>query len=1093
MRNLIALTLTLLVSAPALFAEPDQPKEKKPVETKKGAKESPSEDKKETEKQADKKKKRTPKVPVSAPDYAQWERLDPVNRKLSPNGQWLAYGVARVDETSELHLHHLKGRKMPRVETYKLGQRPVFSNDSAWLAVTMGKTPEEKKKSPNAKGSTLHLRHLADGKTTEFKNVKSLTFSDDSRFAALEVAGESSDKNALIVRDLKNGTDTAFGNVTRFAWSDQGSHLAFVVDSPTISNSLLLFEPSIGFLHTLESSEQEYAGLRWRKESYDLAVMREMKHAKGEDTSHHLLLWRNLNRTASERYSFDHTSKKGFPKDMFIPAGSLTFSRDGQSLYLDLRTWEKKPKALEPKKKKEPAKKEEPKKDGEKPEAKSDEKPAAKPATKPKDDSKEKKASMSSAFEEKPSKTLREKIQNKSNVEIWHTKDTEIMPLQKRLGAGRKNPKRRAVWWPEQGKVVQLATELTERVSTTRGGRYAIGFDLTPHDKTAMFGPRLQDVYSINTTTGKRKLIIEGVKYALSTSPDGRYLIFLRDGHIWSHNLKSGKELSLTASLDTHFTNQQDDTLAEEKRPFGNGFWLKDSSGVLFYDRYDIWLLAPDGSRSRRLTRGKEKEIRHRLSQATFHEDDQGLINPKKPLLVALYGEWTKKSGYGSLPSLAKPGELKTFLWDDKAIMNLTRARDAGKFIFTKEAADDSPDLFVSGTDLSKARQISRTNTFQKKYRWGHSELINFENDHGVKLQGSLRYPANYQKGKKYPMVVYIYEKRSQDLHRYYIPTEKHPYNPTVFSAEGYFVFQPDIVYRPQEPGVSALECVVPAVKEVLKTGMIDEKKVGLFGHSWGAYQTAFIVTRSDLFAAGVAGAPLTNMMSMSVSVYWNSGQTNAAIFTQSQGRMNKPFWRDVDTYIRNSPIHGLDSLNTPLLIAFGDKDGAVDWGQGVQMYNAARWAGKENMVMLVYPGENHGLRKPENMVDYHYRVREWFDTHVKGNEAPKWITDGKSFLEREKEKTAKPKPAAKPAAKPTAKPEAKPADKPDAKPTAKADPKSEAKPAAKADPKTEAKPTPKKEAKAAPKKESKASPKKEEKAPPKAKKARKKPAAKSK
>ena len=158
-------------------------------------------------------------------------------------------------------------------------------------------------------------------------------------------------------------------------------------------------------------------------------------------------------------------------------------------------------------------------------------------------------------------------------------------------------------------------------------------------------------------------------------------------------------------------------------------------------------------------------------------------------------------------------------------------------------------------------------------------------------------------------------------------------------------------------------------------------------------------MTQTDLFAAGVAGAPLTDMMSMSVSVYWNSGNTNALIFSQSQGRMNKPFWRDVETYARNSPIHGLDTMNTPLLIAFGDDDGAVDWDQGVEMYNAARWAGKEDLVMLVYPGENHGLRKEENMVDYHYRVKEWMAHYLKGTEGKKWITEGKSFLEREKEK----------------------------------------------------------------------------------------------
>ena len=238
---------------------------------------------------------------------------------------------------------------------------------------------------------------------------------------------------------------------------------------------------------------------------------------------------------------------------------------------------------------------------------------------------------------------------------------------------------------------------------------------------------------------------------------------------------------------------------------------------------------------------------------------------------------------------------------------------------------------------------------------------------------------------------------RSQTVHSYYTPSERSAYNTAVFSAEGYFVFQPDIVYRAQNPGLSAKECVIPAVKPVLETGMVDPKRIGLVGHSWGGYQTAFLSTQTDLFAALVAGAPLTNMMSMSMSIYWNSGQTDAWIFHESQGRMDQPFWKDVDTYMANSAIFNIENLNNPLLVAFGDEDGAVDWQQGVELYNAARLAQKP-MVMLVYPGENHGLAKKPNQVDYHYRILEWFGHYLKGEEAPQWILEGQTYLDRQKE-----------------------------------------------------------------------------------------------
>lgn len=945
------------------------------------------------------KKKRKRKSPIKSTDYAQWERLDPGNRQISQNGEWLVYGVTRIDKEQTLHLHHLKGKKMRQVDSFKYGMRPMFSNDSSWLAMTIGKSPEEAKKESKEKppGATIHLRHLASEETTGFKNASAFRFSDNSRFAAIEVNGKSPGK-ALIIRNLSGKSDTTFGNVIQHAWSDTGAHLAMVIDSPSISNSLQIFSPETGILRTLESSEREYKSLLWRKDSFDLAVLREMAHAEKEDVSHTLVAWKGVNKKKPKKHIYEHTKDKAFSEKMFLPAGRISWSKDGTAVYCDLKEWDNQPKVLR-----------------------------AQPAPEPEKDtadkvSPEKKPQLKKE-EEPKKKTLRDTHQAKSNVEVWHTKDTDIMPLQKRLASSQKNPSRKAVWWLGEKSLVQLGNDLTERVGIAREGTRAIGIDRTPHDQTAMFGPRLQDVYEIDVRTGKRVKILEGLKYVLSTSPDGRHLLYMREGQLWSRNLESDKDIHLDKDLDVQFSDEEDDTLAIEKRPYGQGYWLKDSSAFLIYDRYDLWLIKPDATSPRRLTDGRKNQIRHRLSQANFLKENDGLLDPKQSLYLALYGEYTKKSGYGKLETITGKKPLKVLIWEDKMISSLTRAENTDRYLITIESGNDSPDIFVAGPNLAQRKQISKTNPFQKQFHWGRTELVDYENKNGVKLQGSLRYPANYKKGRKYPMVVYIYEKRSQGLHRYEVPSEKHPYNPAVFSAEGYFVFQPDIVYRPQEPGISALECVVPAVEQVLKTGMVDKDKVGLVGHSWGAYQTAFIVTRSDLFAAGVAGAPLTDMMSMSVSVYWNSGQTNAAIFTQSQGRMDKPFWQDPENYIRNSPIHGLDNLNTPLLIAFGDKDGAVDWGQGVQMYNAARWAGKDNLVMLVYPGENHSLRKEENMVDYHYRVREWFDTHVKGQDAPKWITEGKSFLERQEEKEGKkdkPQPETKPAPKPKEEPKKK-------------------------------------------------------------------------
>lgn len=1013
---------TLLLSLPCASVEEGNRAPEKAGETK-------AKGKKKTKKAAVEKKKQN----LTAADYGRWEGLG--GQTLSDDGRWLASEVRRVDGENTLHLYDLKNKKSEPLVSHKQGERPVFSNDSAWLVVGIGKTPDEIKKlkkmgskAPKPAGRTLKLRKLEDGETVDLKNVGAFSFSDDSRFAAMEIvpkpsgpptpgaAPKSGPGKVLIIRELSTGKDTTFGNVVKHSWSNHGAMMAMVVDSPSISNALQVFDPANGVLKTLDTSEENYTSLLWRKDAMDLAVMREMKKEK-EETSHTLLAWRKLD-GEPEEFRYEHPEDKNFPEGMYLTADDLSWSENGEALYGSLKARKKKPEVEAPEKK----------------EAAKPEKKESKLA--PGGDSKPKPPSGKEGEKTPPNKSLRETIEANSNVEVWHSKDVDIMPLQKKKAPRLKNPKRSAVWWLKSGSLVQLGDDLTESVSILRSGTHAVGRDMTPHERTAMFGPRLYDLYLINTKNGKKKRIQKGLKYELTPSPNGRFLLFIKDGHVWSHDVKSGKHRNLTKELDTHFTNQEDDTLAEEKRPYGNAVWLKNSSAVLLFDRFDIWQVAPNGSSAVRLTQGAKEKIRHRLSMASFHKDDQGTINPKNKIFVALYGELTKKSGYARLildRYGKKPGKLENLLWEDRLVSRLSKAGRADRYLFSRERADDSPDLFVSNGTLKKAKQLTNTNSFQKDYHWGRSELVDFKNKNGVPLQGMLTYPANYEEGKKYPMIVYIYEERSQNLHRYYVPTEKHPYNPSVYSAEGYFVFQPDIVYRPQEPGISAVECVVPAVETVLKSGMIDKDRVGLVGHSWGAYQTSFIVTQTDLFAAGIAGAPLTNMMSMAVSVYWNSGQTNAWIFSESQGRMDKPFWRDVDNYVRNSPIHGLDNLNTPLLMAFGDKDGAVDWGQGVQMYNAARWAGKEDVVMLVYPGENHSLAKEENQVDYHHRILEWFGHYLKDEEAKKWITEGKSFLDRQKEleakKESKPKPSSPaPEAK---KPEVKPQNKSEVKTSA--------------------------------------------------------------
>jgi len=330
-------------------------------------------------------------------------------------------------------------------------------------------------------------------------------------------------------------------------------------------------------------------------------------------------------------------------------------------------------------------------------------------------------------------------------------------------------------------------------------------------------------------------------------------------------------------------------------------------------------------------------------------------------------------------------------------VSRLAKAQDANVFSYIKQDYDLSPELYISD-NFTKEEKAATTNPQQQNYYWGKSKLVSFTNKLGKKMQGALYYPANYEPGKQYPMIVYMYEILSNNVHNYVAPSIRRAYNTTNYTTNGYFVFQPDIVYETNDPGMSAVNCIVPGVKEVLKTGMIDASKVGIMGHSWGAYQTSFLITQTDIFKAAIAGAPLTDLISMSLSIYWNSGTPDQKIFETSQGRFDGPWYERTEAHIRNSPMFNASKIKAPLLVTFGDKDGAVDWHQGIEMYGTMRRMEKP-FVMLVYADENHNFTKKENQIDYQKRQREWFDHYLLGKPAEKWITDGVSYIDRMKEK----------------------------------------------------------------------------------------------
>jgi dipeptidyl aminopeptidase/acylaminoacyl peptidase len=283
------------------------------------------------------------------------------------------------------------------------------------------------------------------------------------------------------------------------------------------------------------------------------------------------------------------------------------------------------------------------------------------------------------------------------------------------------------------------------------------------------------------------------------------------------------------------------------------------------------------------------------------------------------------------------------------------------------------------------------------EFAWGRRVLVDYTDDRGNDLQATLALPAGYVEGQQYPTIVYFYEKMSQRHHQFSMPVYDDRPHMSTYASNGYAVLMPDIVYDDGYPGSSALDDVVSAVQETIELGYADPEAVGLQGHSWGGYETSFILTQTDMFKTIITGAPLTNLMSMNNILYKRSGNQNGPILQFSQGRMGDQPWDDMERWISQSPVHHAPNIETPFLILHGTEDGAVDWNQGLEMYTAARRLGKE-VILLSYPDEPHHLAKEANQKDFQTRMKQYFDHYLMGLPAPEWITDGVPFLRKGRE-----------------------------------------------------------------------------------------------
>ncbi len=920
------------------------------------------------------------KPTLTPADYDQFESVSAAGGRggLSPDGAWFAYAVTKVGGDSELRITQIGGATTTRVVPF--GSGASYAPNSKWIAYGIGQSAAEAERLRAARQPVqrkLGILNLATNTETTVDGIESFAFDRTGQSIAMkryapvaagapaqaapapEPGGRGGGRGAaapaggigttLIVRNLATGADMTFGNVTEFSWqpTDTGRLLAMIISTDgQAGNGVQIFDPATSVLRVLESSATDYSALAWRADSSDLLVLKAKTDDRHDGPTQVGLVWTGVG-TASERLqTLDPTANNALPATQRIvttrrPSWMVGPSGAGQMILFGVADW--------------PAK--------------------AAPAEGGRGAGRGNAAAAAAS--------------DKPDLDIWHWNDTVVMSMQKLSLAADRRRSLPAVWHLTPNKFVVIGKSFDESVSPIRGTTLALVSEYTPYLMARSMGRGAADLYVADLTTGDRTLLKKGIPGSASASTGGKYAIYAEKGSYWTVDLATKVVTNINTNATTSFVDAESDSTSPEKPMFGIAGWTKDDEGVVLYDKFDIWKVSPTGRGGSKFTNGASSQVRHRIFNLGGQTGEPLDLNGT---YVTLFGLTTKKSGYARLVN-----GTKNLIWLDKSVSGLAKAEKADVFSYSVQDADDPSDLFVGGPDLSAAKQITSTNAFLPKYAWTRAELVDYVVTRGkqkIPLQGILQYPANYEPGKKYPMVVYLYEKLSDSLHRFTNPSETDYYNSTALTQNGYFHFQPDIVFAPGEPGVSVAECVTAAVNKVVSMGMVDGAKVGVMGHSWGGFDAMYLATHTKIFAAAVSGAGIADLISNYGNHHWSSGIAETDHIETGQQRMVVPVYENVQEYVRNSAIFGVPTMTTPLLLETGDADGTVFWHQSVELYNIARRA-RKNVVMLVYNGEDHSLRVKKNQVDYQRRIHAWFGHYLKGEPAPAWMTEGISALAR--------------------------------------------------------------------------------------------------
>lgn len=880
------------------------------------------------------------------------------NPVISEDGAWVAFASQPDRGDGEGMVIQVRTGKIHAVPR---GARPVFSADGRWAAFAVLPKAEEAEKTGKDKPKPgLALVDLASGKVHETAGVDRFAFSEDGTWLAVLLAKEDkkdskpeakpearSEAKApaletgadLVLRRLATGEETRMAFVTAFTFDKSSSRLAYATASADgKANGVFLRDPGRPGLPETAVHRAErgsYRSLAWSEAGGRLAFVAGLQDDKARVRACSLWRWDAATGRASEA-----VSAAAAPAGWLIPAkNALTWSKDGKRLFFGLK----------------PADMEDPAE----PEKTEDKEAPVDPYD-------------------------WDAILAKREVDVWHWNDPFINSHQKKMWGRLKDRTYTAVLHADTGRFVPLADRDLPQIETGDQARQVLGSSDVPYRKEITWDDGHQDIYLVSLADGSRKKILTRHAGRPSLSPGGKAVAYFEkeDWHLL--DAATGRSINLTAGLGVPFADEDHDTPGEPNG-YGVAGWMADDSAVLISDKFDVWRFDVPTGRAANLTKGEGRRTRTRFRIVRLDPEAPGFAANEK-LLLSSVNERDKSEGFWTARA-ATPGVVR-LLEEPRKFTVVAKAKRSDTLLYTRESYEEFPDLWTAATDLGSPRKLTALNPQIGEFAWGTAELVEWTSAGGVPLQGVLIKPGNYEPGRRYPVIVYFYELFSQRLHEFNQVVVNHRPCFPFYASNGYAVFLPDVRFEVGLPGPSEVRCLVPGAQKLVDMGVADPARIGLHGHSWSGYGTAYVVTQTDFFACAVAGAAVGNMTSAYSGIRYESGVARQMQYEKQQSRIGGSLWEKPWLYWENSPVFFADRVRTPLLLMHGDEDGAVPWTQSVELYLAMRRLGKD-CVFLQYRGEPHHPQKYANKLDYSIRMKEYFDHYLKGAPAPEWLDKG--------------------------------------------------------------------------------------------------------